>query len=452
MFIVAYGPMIAYLLIVKDTVPTILGVAHGSQGGIERELIMLGTSLFIMLPLAMQRDMASLSFSSLLSVTADVILVGFVAGFAPISETVSEAGGLGEVLKNEWINSTLFIGLGILSTAMACQHSAFIVSGSLENKTQRRWSRVTGLSISLAAILCAILGTCGYLGFLENTEGDVLNNFPPGTVEANGARALLAITMFFTYPMESFVARHVCVAIFHNGDLDGTDCPGEGEERGGYLCMNRRQTWTVGLYILALIPALIVDDLGPVLSITGSVGGSCIAYIAPGLVYLGVNGDGFLSKVNDWLQNYNIKKGNRASQDGGADGDVELPVAGDAAQVMSTGNELPVAGQSLQMIPAPTGSKPLWYYIGGFPIWCGIASTGQLNMRNRLSTPAPISARDSSLDSQEFDHSDSSGELPQNDVSTPSSGDFAIAIFFIIFGTVAMVAGVASNVYVRFLP
>mmetsp|Transcript_17872 Transcript_17872/g.22683 ORF Transcript_17872/g.22683 Transcript_17872/m.22683 type:complete len:165 (+) Transcript_17872:234-728(+) len=164
MFIVAYGPMIAYLLIVKDTVPTILGVAHGSQGGIERELIMLGTSLFIMLPLAMQRDMASLSFSSLLSVTADVILVGFVAGFAPISETVSEAGGLGEVLKNEWINSTLFIGLGILSTAMACQHSAFIVSGSLENKTQRRWSRVTGLSISLAAILCAILGTCGYLG------------------------------------------------------------------------------------------------------------------------------------------------------------------------------------------------------------------------------------------------------------------------------------------------
>lgn len=205
MFVLAYGAMVAYLLIIKDTVPTLFGVGNTW----ERELVMFITSLIIVVPLSMQRDMASLSITSLLSVTADVVLVIFIAVFSPIKETVSAAGGFGSVLADDWINPTIFVGLGILSTAMACQHSAFIVSGSLANKTRARWAAVTYRSLFIATTLSGVLGVCGYLGFLGDTQGDILNNFDPGSVAANGARALLAITMFFTYPMESFVARHV---------------------------------------------------------------------------------------------------------------------------------------------------------------------------------------------------------------------------------------------------
>ena len=276
MFVLAYGAMVAYLLIIKDTVPHIVGV----DGYWERTLIMIATSLTIMVPLAMQRDMASLAITSIFSVLADVVLVGFIVMFSPIADTVENAGGFGAVLVNDSINTTLFVGLGILSTAMACQHSAFIVSGSLENKTMTRWSTVTGFSITLSAILCLILGICGYLGFLEETEGDVLNNFDKDSLIANVARFLLAVTMFFTYPMESFVARHVIIQLTHNGDMDGKDHPnhsgGEGEEAGGVWFMNRRQSYTAGIYLLTLLPALFVDDLGPVLSITGSLGGGCI--------------------------------------------------------------------------------------------------------------------------------------------------------------------------------
>jgi hypothetical protein len=45
----------------------------------------------------------------------------------------------------------------------------------------------------------------GYLGFLDDTQGDVLNNFDAGSCAVNGARALLVITVLFTYPMEAFV-------------------------------------------------------------------------------------------------------------------------------------------------------------------------------------------------------------------------------------------------------
>lgn len=284
MFVMAYGAMVAYLLIIKDTIPTMLGYEHGTHT-LERNLILLSTSLVIVVPLSMQRDMASLSFSSAISVAADIVLVIFIAAFSPVKETVEANGGIGQVFANDGINSTLFIGLGILSTAMACQHSAFIVSNSLSNKTRKRWRWVTNQSIALSAILCLVLGISGYLGFLGMTQGDVLNNFEHDSMQANAARLLLAFTMFLTYPMESFVARHVLLV--HNGDMDaqspdqcGGDVRGggggfsvENEERiereefgegegdggteraivegGGILCMNRRQTWTFAIYLVS---------------------------------------------------------------------------------------------------------------------------------------------------------------------------------------------------------
>mmetsp|Transcript_17805 Transcript_17805/g.36238 ORF Transcript_17805/g.36238 Transcript_17805/m.36238 type:complete len:501 (-) Transcript_17805:985-2487(-) len=202
MFVMAYGAMVAYLLIIKDTVPTVMGYEHGTHL-LERNFILILVSLLVMLPLSMQRDMASLSITSTISVAADVVLVVFVAAYSPIQDTVATNGGIGRIMQTDSVHSTLFVGLGILSTAMACQHSAFIVANSLNDKTRRRWKWVTNQSIALAAVLCAILGVCGYLGFLDDTQGDVLNNFPVGSVEADGARILLALTMVFTYPVSA---------------------------------------------------------------------------------------------------------------------------------------------------------------------------------------------------------------------------------------------------------
>ena len=99
--------MLAYLLIVKDTIPSVLGV----HDRLSKTLIMIATSMTIMLPLSMQRDMASLSITSLFSVLADVVLVGFITAFSPVQETIREAGGFGQVLEKDGINPTIFIGV-----------------------------------------------------------------------------------------------------------------------------------------------------------------------------------------------------------------------------------------------------------------------------------------------------------------------------------------------------
>jgi len=421
MMIIAFGALVAYLLIIKDTVPTIIGWDNAWQ----RQVVLVVTSLSIVVPLAMQRDMASLAFTSLLSVTADIVLLFFIILCAPMKETVSAAGGLGEVLKHEWIKpSTAFVGLGVLSAAMTCQHAAFIIGGSLANRTRARWAAVTYRSIFVAATATGVIGICGYLGFLDDTQGDVLNNFDPDSLVANAARSLLAITMFFTYPMESFVARHVLVKIIHKGDMDGGEAFAEAVDDNtlpGWKFFGRRQIWTLVIYILSLLPALVFDDVGPVLSIVGSVGASCVAYVAPGLVFLGVHGDEFLEMITVSLQ----KRQPKSTSNGVG----ELPLEGDAKAEMQSG---------LVMASYKEMSKPWWWYPLLMPIWCGIASTGSVTMREKIA--------ESGVDFSDKPSSQGSKEIEVEDEPLANAREFCIAIFFILFGVVAVVAGLASNV------
>jgi len=509
MFVTAYGAMVAYLLIIKDTLPVVWGLVDdgdASVGGfVERELIMLVTSVCVVVPLSMQRDFSSLSFTSTISVVADLLLVAFVAVYSPIGESLAQNGGLSSVVQNSIIHPGFFIGFGVLTVAMCCQHSAFIVAASLDNPTPKRWSVVTAFSLSVSVVSCLILGVAGYLGFLDETSGDVLNNFGL-TSSANFARALLALTMFFTYPMEAFVARHVLVQLFWNGDLDGytlemTVDPTTGAEttterkmtRCG--CLNRRHQVTLLIYVLTLLPALVLDDLGPVLSITGSIGGCCLAYIGPGLAYIGVFGEDFLERLARSLEASN-------------------PAAADAARSeTSTGAQLPIDGDAkaqLEVDPQRTLAfcprklfdenlcrvyrKPWWWFPLGIPLWIRIAQTGSKGMHDRLaaldaefqrsvtpvetesrsfnyddlSNDSNIVSRRRSIDIEDDDDSPPEAEqapqlqphllplplplplphdgLPLVDASLTNYG---FAIFFIVFGVIALVAGVTSNVYVQ---
>jgi len=226
------------------------------------------------------------------------------------------------------------------------------------------------------------------------------------------------------------VARHVVVQLFYNGNMDNTSVGENGEvvpERKVLGCLGRRELWTIYLYIAALVPALIVDDLGPVLSITGSLGASSLAYIAPGLVYLGVNGEDFIAWVGGAAQ-YGAAKRRSSSLTNG--GDVELPVVGDSQAKM---------GEGTQSVP-PEGmsggrKRPWWWWPLAMPIWVAIASSGSRGTSNFLTNMGVQPLRGPSEDEEE-----SIG---------PRKRDYVYSILFIIFGVVAMVAGIISNIYVQ---
>lgn len=424
MFVMAYGAMVAYLIIIKDTVPVIIGFDEGYEPCI----VLIIASLGIMLPLSMLRDMASLSCTSLLSVSMDIVLVFFLAAFSPIIDTITIEGGFWELLKNNAINSNVFIGLGVISTAMCCQHSSYLIYNSLENNTVPRWGKVTSISLIISTLATIILGLCGYLGFLEETEGDVLNNFPPGSAEANAARALLAITMVFTYPMESFVARHVIVELLYQGDFAEPLNP-------KCFHINRRHKVTFSLYIFTLIPALIFDDLGPVLSINGCIGASSLSYIGPGMAFLGVYSDEFLDLLCSWLR----KRQDPLLEESKEKPSIELPVVNTEGTVYlrkslssekETTSTLYKYHERHNIIFKPC--KPLWWYLLGFPLWSMIALFGSVGMKSRINAPNSYSLQ---IDKDKY---------PQ-----PSTAQFFVAIVYIVFGILAMFVGLVSNFFVH---
>ena len=254
MFMYAYGAMVAYMLIIGDTVPVVLRYTFGSDSP-SRDVVVLLVALCIILPLCLLRDMSSLAYSSMLSISADFVMILFVLCNAPIAARRDDI----QVTSADFnfISYQIFEGIGTFSFAFVCQHNTFIVFDSMAHPTLHNWKKVAHGSLAVAGSMCMTLGLAGYLNFGAQTEGDILNNFSESggcpssrnlfflsncTIDSLmlGARVLLALTMVFTYPMELFVCRHALVSASRSlltqerpareeGDVEGEGGVREGE-------------------------------------------------------------------------------------------------------------------------------------------------------------------------------------------------------------------------------
>jgi sodium-coupled neutral amino acid transporter 11 len=391
MFVMSYGAMVGYMMIVKNNLSYLLGVSDDNVY-VQRAVLVI-SSLIIMLPLSMNRDMSALSKTSSISVIFDGILVGIVAFYSPFGSSVDEAGGLLEVIQTSQPDiGTFFIGIGVLCFAFVCQHSAFIIAASLENPTRQRWNAVTGIALSVCAVLASVMGVTGFLGFLEDTDGDILINLGRAAsvgndamqTASNLARGLLCTTMFFVYPMELFVARHVCVVLFFKGRRAH-----EGDDHSVLSRRDRRVAITLALYIISLAPALLFTDLGSVFSVTGSLGGAILSYIGPGITFIAVHGDEFLMLASYRWSHVRVPgTENTTSQE---------------TKPTSVLNRDEEANTSESIKPSTVKEKhcivriydDICWYIYLMPIWCKIASHGKKMLKEHreaeaLKSPFPM--------------------------------------------------------------
>lgn len=420
MFVLAYGPMISYLIIIKDTLPVIF---HFGTSFLEVEGTLIVAAIVVILPLCLLRDISQLAFTSVISVIADIVLVILIAIYSPVASSIHNYGGFAGVVSDFWIQKGFFVGLGIISFALACQHSAILVSATLKDKTPTRWATVTRVSVTLATFLSLVMGIFGFLGFLGDTQGDILNNFP-NTPGANAARGLLAVTMFFTYPMECFVTRHVFFEIFYEGHMDKKiEVNGEMVLAPKFLgVFGRRELWTIVLFSSSLLIAIFVDNVGIVLSLTGAIGASLLCYMLPGVAYLGVNGSEFL----DWCAKFIHVVD---TEDDACKTIDDTSVSEDKAECAdceaSSSSIMDVHGLTVDL---PQGRRPVWWYLLLFPLWAWIAKTGSKRTQAFL------------IEFGEPDKVDH--KVPETKVETR---DFGVSMFLIVFGCIALLAGLVSS-------
>lgn len=296
MFLFAYGAMIAYLMVIGDTVPKVFTEIDAESILANRTWVILLFACLFILPLCLLKDMSSLANTSVLSIVSVVVIVITVAIRGPAAAKEQGINATNESNPYAFVRSELFAGLGGMSFAFVCHHSSFMVYNSLKVKTLENWNKVTRIAVWTSFVLSLALALFGYLNFFSHTQSDILDNFSVDDTAINVSRMLLSFTMVFTYPMEQFVARHCVLTLLFSENFNNYHF----------------YTVTIVLWAVTVIVGITVEDLGIVFEIVGAVAASTLGFTFPALIFFMEADtppvDQFWNMINVWRKGSDVFK------------------------------------------------------------------------------------------------------------------------------------------------
>ncbi|KAG7294334.1 hypothetical protein NEMBOFW57_004405 [Staphylotrichum longicolle] len=271
----AFGGMVAFGVIVGDSVPSVLravwpGLGEGGWAwGVDRRVVIGVFTVGVSYPLALYRDIAKLAKASTFALASMGVIVVTVV-VQGMMVPMEQRGSL-----RDWrllvVNDGIFQAIGVISFAFVCHHNSLLIYGSLEKPTIDRFSKVTHISTGVSMVACMLMALSGFLTFGDKTQGNVLNNFPADNTMVNIARLCFGLNMLTTLPLEAFVCREVKVNYYFPGEP---------------FNMNLHLLFSTSLVFSAMVLSLITCDVGTVFDLIGGTSAAAMAYILPPLCYI----------------------------------------------------------------------------------------------------------------------------------------------------------------------
>ncbi|KAJ6108070.1 hypothetical protein N7523_009393 [Penicillium sp. IBT 18751x] len=270
----AFGGMVAFCIIVGDTIPHVFAALFPSLRSMsflwlltDRRAVIVLFVLCVSYPLSLYRDIAKLAKASALALVSMIVIVVTVItqGFRVPSES------RGEYKSILIVNSGFFQAVGVISFAFVCHHNSLLIYGSLKKPTMDRFARVTHYSTIVSLCMCLAMGLAGFLSFGSKTQGNVLNNFPADNILVNIARLCFGLNMLTTLPLEAFVCRSVMTTYYFPDEPFNP---------------NRHLIFTTTLVLTSMVLALVTCDLGSVFELIGATSAAALAYIFPPLCWI----------------------------------------------------------------------------------------------------------------------------------------------------------------------
>lgn len=279
-FVYPFIAMISYNVIIGDTVTKvfmrIFNVTKDSILG-NRHFIVVLASLLVTLPLSLHRNISKLNKASLMSLLLILIILVFVLiRIGKFTELVFHTGD-----AYTFANTGITKAIGIIAFAYMCHHNSFLLYAALEDPTQRRWNKVTHVSLGLSCVIILLFGVGGYVSFTSFSQGDLLENYCRDDDLANVVRLLFTATIMLTYPIECFVTREVLENAFFVTKFPST--------------MTRHIIMTICIVVMSFALSTLTDCLGIVLELNGVLAAIPLAYILPAVTYLKLENGPILS-------------------------------------------------------------------------------------------------------------------------------------------------------------
>ncbi|XP_033219726.1 putative sodium-coupled neutral amino acid transporter 11 [Belonocnema kinseyi] len=209
-FMYPFIAMVSYNVVVGDTVTKVLIRVTGISDSsflwflVRREIVIFLSTILITVPLCLYRNVARLAKISFLSlVCVGFILLAIVIRMETMSTVVRSA-------EHSWRFANfpgIIPAVGIMAFAFMCHHNTFLIYGSIERATQKKWDVVTHWSLFTSFLVAASFGIAGYSTFTTYVQGDLMENYCWNDDFMNFARVMFSGTILLTFPIECFVTR-----------------------------------------------------------------------------------------------------------------------------------------------------------------------------------------------------------------------------------------------------
>lgn len=274
-WVFAFGGMVAFGVIVGDTIPHVLTAIWTDLPTVpvlglltDRRVAIAVFCMGISYPLTLYRDIAKLAKASTLALIGMLVIVVTVLVQGVLVPSADRGSFSAPLLT---VNGGIFQAIGVISFAFVCHHNSLLIYGSLKTPTIDNFSRVTHYSTGVSMLACLIMALGGFLTFGDKTLGNVLNNFSSDNSMVNVARLCFGLNMLTTLPLEAFVCREVMITYFY------PDEP---------FNLRRHLILSTALVAGATTLSMLTCDLGIVFELVGATSAVAMAYILPPMCYI----------------------------------------------------------------------------------------------------------------------------------------------------------------------
>uniref|UniRef100_G1QUM1 Sodium-coupled neutral amino acid transporter 7 n=1 Tax=Nomascus leucogenys TaxID=61853 RepID=G1QUM1_NOMLE len=181
----------------------------------------------------------------------------------------------GNILTRPASWMAVFNAMPTICFGFQCHVSSVPVFNSMRQPEVKTWGGVVTAAMVIALAVYMGTGICGFLTFGAAVDPDVLLSYPSEDMAVAVARAFIILSVLTSYPILHFCGRAVVEGLW----LRYQGVPVEedvGRER------RRRVLQTLVWFLLTLLLALFIPDIGKVISVIGGLA-ACFIFIFPGL-------------------------------------------------------------------------------------------------------------------------------------------------------------------------
>nr|XP_030711020.1 probable sodium-coupled neutral amino acid transporter 6 isoform X2 [Globicephala melas] len=270
------GAMSSYLLIIKTELPAaiseFLSGDHSGSWYLDGETLLIIICVAIVFPLALLPKIGFLGYTSSLSFL-------FMVFFALVISNATDA------CKPKLFHFSKESAYAIPTMAFSflCHTSILPIYCELQRPSKKRMQNVTNTAIALSFLIYFISALFGYLTFYDSVASELLQGYSkylPHDVVVMTVKLCILFAVLLTVPLIHFPARKALMMMFFS------NFP---------FSWIRHSLITIALNIIIVLLAIYVPDIRNVLGVVGSSTSTCLIFVFPGLFYLKLSREDFLS-------------------------------------------------------------------------------------------------------------------------------------------------------------